>query len=140
MTNAALIARLVKAKEGTRALSDEVLLALGWTKSKPDPWKIGELAWKKPNGQWAGMPPHPTSSLDDTVDLVPEGWDWDLTSRNIAIICSDWNDDEAKVFWSQEQSRGKIGFSQSIGTVATPAIALSICILKSLETESGTGG
>lgn len=68
----ALSARLEQADVGSRELSDEVLLACGWTH---DP-KHRALAWQPPTGYAPFAPdgPSPTQSLDDAVCLIPEGW------------------------------------------------------------------
>lgn len=79
---------------------------------------------------WA---PEYTQSIDAALTLVPKGWDWNLSSANIAIICRDYNDDYSKVFWSQKPNEKRIGFEKAKGTVATPAIALVIACLKAKE-------
>ena len=73
-----LLSRLQQASEGSRELSDEMLLACGW--------KIGEGSWFiDPSGS-KFLPddrPDPTRSLDDAVALVPEGW-------NRKVIANCW--------------------------------------------------
>jgi hypothetical protein len=61
-----LIERLEAAAEGSRELSDEVLVLTPWF-------------WEDPKGgRWgdASCPrvPDPTRSVDDALGLVPEGW------------------------------------------------------------------
>lgn len=132
MTNVALISKLEKAKEGSRAMSDGVLLVLGWTQSKPDHWKIGELAWKIPQGEWAGQPPDPTRDLQDAVDLVPEGWIVADLRQRINPPVWHW-------YCALSYLTAKFeSFDIRPDTEApTPALALSIAILKALEAGDG---
>ena len=86
-----LIAELESAKEGSRELSDRVLLACGWRYEKIKRG-IGfsgkpklEDAWLDPTRvPWTGAVkskrPSPTESLDDAVAVVPEGWEWGIGS------------------------------------------------------------
>ncbi|KKK76025.1 hypothetical protein LCGC14_2867830 [marine sediment metagenome] len=86
-----LIAELEAAKEGSRGLSDKVLLACEWTTS--DGKDARERYWCSPGGKYydwwddpharsrTGPPlkrPDPTRSLDDALTLVPEEEDWRL--------------------------------------------------------------
>lgn len=71
-----------------------------------------------------------TSSIDAALTLLPDGWRWNLNDGNVACICSDWDDDNAPVFWSQRPKERHVGCDQAKGTVATPAIALCIAALK----------
>ena len=124
VTNTALIAKLEKAPEGSRALSDEVLLALGWTQYRMPNWKAGRLAWKKPDGRGAGPEAaDPTRNLQDVVDLVPEGWFWRVgvysNRRPSAIITK--ADGVPPTKWSYAPD------------AATPTLALCIAILRAME-------
>lgn len=129
MTNAALIARLEKAKEGTRALSDEVLRASGWT-TQPG-WNDG-TNWISPDGSEHGdsadSRPDPTTSLDDAVALVPEGLYWSIgwhTSTGNLLAKS--------VLWPPGPWPGpNEGWR---GEHKEPAMSFSIAILKAMETE-----
>ncbi len=77
-----LIAELERAKEGSRTLSDKVLLACGWS-YEPNRYGPGGPQWGG-GGLWtdplgigtaASDPrPSPTESLDAALTLVPEGW------------------------------------------------------------------
>ena len=82
-----LIAELEQAKEGSRELSDRVLLAVGWTTSDSKDtrarfWRSPEGEdydwWDDPHARSRGGPPlkrpSPTESLDDALTLVPEGF------------------------------------------------------------------
>ena len=72
-----LPARLEQAAAGSRELSDEVLLALGWKI-----WAGSRLVaiWRSPGPHtdeddgWTYEPPDPTRSVDD--GLAPAGDDW----------------------------------------------------------------
>ncbi len=83
-----LIAKLQAAPEGSRELSDEVLLAAGWTReSHIHPGLSADYGenveyweWTQPNGDpcpryhLGGQNlPCPTTSLDAALTLVPEG-------------------------------------------------------------------
>jgi len=113
MTNAALIAKLEKAEEGSRALSDAMLTAC-------DAWErtaVGEIF------------PDPTRNLQDAVDLVPERWGW---------LVEVWQRAES---WAQIVQRPKNSVKPSgifEGAEAkSPALALSIAILKAVEAGDG---
>lgn len=75
-----LIERLVLAEEGSRELSDEVLLALGWRQymsgtaaSAALAW--GYMYWSNGNRVWTeDSRPSPTTNLQEAVNCVPEGW------------------------------------------------------------------
>ena len=64
-SHAALISELEAAKEGTRALSDKVLVALG---------QLSESHKLMPDR------PDPTRDLQDIADLVPEDMKWGVDS------------------------------------------------------------
>ncbi len=120
MTTAPLISRLVEAKEGSRALSDEVLEALGYKMFQD--WN--GWGWIAPDGtkHSPGLRFDPTRSLDDAVELVPEGWFWSVSDIGEAWIGT------------------HLGPNQPIkyeGKGATPALALVMAILKAMETEGG---
>ena len=63
-----LIEQIQGAAQGSRELSDDWLLAMGFT---------AEGQWLTPAGVWIVDPddrPDPTVDLKDTVALVPHGW------------------------------------------------------------------
>ena len=72
-----LIKRLEEAAEGSRRLSDEVLLACGWELfyDYADRRKV-PYDWKTPDGRIVGYgeQPDPATSIDDALTLIPEGW------------------------------------------------------------------
>lgn len=110
-----LITRLEQAKEGSRELSDEVLLALGWKTG------IGTHAdftkFHAPDGSPASRDrPDPTTNLQDAVDLVPERHPWTLDSIGIVEMGS---------------TTGK----PVEGIARTLALAMCIAILKVQEAE-----
>ena len=113
MTTPTLLSRLEQAKEGTRELSDEVLLALGW--------RIGEprRAWA-PNREFyfSDQIPDPSRNLQDGVDLVPEGHPWTLDSIGIVEM-------------------GTTTGKPVEGIAPTLALALVIAIIKAMETGDG---
>jgi hypothetical protein len=71
-----LISRLESAAEGSRELSDDVLLACGWEKTFDgvacDYWAPPHTAGRV----YSDNRPSPTESVDDALELVPEGWTW----------------------------------------------------------------
>jgi hypothetical protein len=77
-----------------------------------------------------------TQSLDAALTLVPEGWSGTITIRPTkfyAYLCSDFNDDYAKVFWSHQPSKREPGtrkYPHPTSGSPTPAIALCIAALK----------
>ena len=85
-SHAALIAELESAQEGSRALSDEVLLALGWKREQVSLSPPGLHSWKMPDGTWAEGLPDPTRDLQDIVDLVPERWGWSISDTGSGLI------------------------------------------------------
>ena len=82
----ALTADLEKAPEGSRDLSDRMLLANGWIKNPPGIRGIGW--WQLPNGKHLHQSrlPDPSRSVDAALQLVPEGWDWMLFSNGVARL------------------------------------------------------
>ena len=76
MTDSTLKADLAAAKEGSRELSDRVLLAFGWyvaeeTNTFPRMWmqgNEGQIALTEDEPR-----PDPTRSIDDAAALMPEG-------------------------------------------------------------------
>ena len=129
-SHAALIAELEEVKEGSWALSDEVLMALGWTVEQLPANRVGVLGWKRPDGIWAGAPPRPTTNLQDTVDLVPEGRWWTTGSHRLGPITDEHDSGPWAIVWNGIFPRGR-------GFAAIPALSLCIAILKAVEAEGG---
>lgn len=108
-----LIARLEAATEGSRELSDEVLVAL---------WVTRDDGWVKPNGdvcEW-GDEPNCTESLDDALGLVPEGWGWMVEGRH--------GKGQATVYLTGDEHWPLLA-------AATPALALCAAILRAKEAD-----
>ena len=112
-SHAALIARLEKAKEGNRELSDQVLLALGLTGKdglRRKDWDARGKAYLYTRRY------DPTRNLQDAVDLVPEGRWWSVGSSQTGfVVCLDNRTDS---------EYGK-----------TPALAFCVAILRAVEAE-----
>ena len=139
-----LIERL-EAGPGSRELSDECLLAVGWTidHMKDRRHKSGGyVLWYPPTG-YVGYDkatrPDPSQNLQDTLDwMVPEGWEFTLNvskKGSVVCLCSHWDDDTAPVFWSNradESERGKL-YKRRIGLSPTPALAASAASLRARE-------
>ncbi len=132
MNNAALLAELEQAKEGSRALSDKVLTALGWKTG------IGTHAdftkFHAPDGSPPSRDrPDPSRNLQDIVDLVPEGLGWSLgpglTKRHLAIV--------AKPEWFFDSSKG---MSMDPCEADSPALSLCIAILRAMESAGDDTG
>ena len=83
-----LIAKLEAATEGSRELSDEVLIACGWKRGVVGKPPLQSAYWKTPDGQRMGWEddltsggverPDPTQSLDAALTLVPSDCAWDV--------------------------------------------------------------
>ena len=131
-----LIERLQEASEGSRELSDECLLAVGWRFTAGGP-----KFWFDPNDNSIGYSarPSPSENLQDALDwMVPEGWEFTLNVSKkgcVVCLCAHWDDDTASVFWSNradESERGKF-YKRRIGSSLTPALALSAASLRARE-------
>ena len=107
-SHAALIAKLEQAQEGSPALDVEVCAAVHRDLFVPIP--------------------RYTTSLDDAVDLVPEGWLVEClkqdTNERWHCFLIDRADDEDE----DDESVGALNSS-------TPALALCIAILRAVEAE-----
>ena len=135
MADLSLIAELEAAKEGSRELSDEVLLMCGWS-YEPNRYGPGGPQWGG-GGLWtdplgigtaASDPrPSPTESLDAALTLVPEGWIWEISNT---VGCG--GDVSGGFAWVQPADvRPPGAHHQAKG--ATPALALCIAALKARE-------
>ena len=73
-----LISRLQDATEGSRELSDSVLLVMGW-KHVP----ASNSWYEQDNTYRGGAPdrPDPTRNLADGLALMPKGWGWLLETQ-----------------------------------------------------------
>ena len=79
-----IIESLKEAKEGSRVLSDEILLILGWHFSSRTTISYSingerlEYGWYDPSEIWFGKSannrPDPTSNLQDMKEAIPKGW------------------------------------------------------------------
>jgi len=83
-----LLTQLETAQEGSRELSDAMLEELGWRQDHDaDPTWYERTLWRKPDGSLHLEPdPDPTRNLQDAVDLVPDGWGWQIQDEGFAII------------------------------------------------------
>jgi len=134
---AELIERLEKADGPDRGLDSEVEVATGQAK-----YRDGKGRACYHDGRRDRVP-HYTASIDAAVALaerVLPGWKWHLTDYPSAMICRDWDDDYAPVFFSYDRKLwrppARTPFhkaSPPFPKPATPAIALCIAILKAME-------
>ncbi len=107
--------RFPRGRVHTRLLADEVLLAVGWRKAE-----IAE-SWTSPDGRRQLGPstlPNPLTSVDDALELVPEGWTWDV----------DATAPECGIDWRLHEP-GINGVTVK-GTSEVAAVALTIAALK----------
>ena len=117
----ALIAKLEAATEGSRELSDEVLVACGWTRENIGHGKVAATGrefvvwqWTDPEGARRSPELDPTRSLDAAVAIVPDRWDYiAFTKRYTGKVSAD-----VLLALSMHSNEG-----------ATPALALCISIL-----------
>lgn len=113
-----LIRRLESATEGSRELSDECLLAVGWR------WYDGfRVDMIKPDEEGTiingGHLPDLTRNIQHAIDwMVPEGYHWHVSDNGGA--------DVGPPRWKDSEGKG-----------ATPALGLCIAALKAREGESG---
>ena len=91
-----------------RELGKGVLKACGWT----EVIAFGH-SWLRPDGSplMASSLPDPTASLDAALTLVPEGWQWEVQGRGLALV------HDGKKFIHK-------------GRAATPALALCAAALR----------
>jgi hypothetical protein len=121
MTNAALITRLSEAKEGSRELSDEVLLALGYKLVREN----DGLQLNK-DGRIFSIRLDPTCNLQDTVNLVPSKWGWSIEDTGVGLIYL-----KKKI----PGEHGHLILGEIDGGRRSPPIGMCIAILKAMETE-----
>ena len=104
---------------GSRELSDECLLAVGWQ-------RVGKAGvhWYDPDGfRFYGTRPNPSQNLQDAVTwMVPEGWDWEM----------EWESGADGMYWENGTARVKMGNPDLLidPEAASPALALCIAALK----------
>lgn len=144
-----LIARLEAAPEGSRELSDECLLAVGWRVERPEDCGTRDQTGdcygcgsKPPGGDKCAVPrsgwkwisparvplygkrPDPSRNVQDVIDwMVPEGCGWSIS------------DDGEGLIYKREKTEGQAGYPV-IGECAgdtTPALALSAAGLRAHE-------
>jgi hypothetical protein len=148
-----LIKRLEKAREGSRELSDECLLAVGWRVERPkdcgmrdqtgDCYGCGskppggdKCAVPRSNWIWinptrislSGKRPHVTQNVQDAIDwMVPEGWcgnvDFGVGEAQEAIL---WNPT------SNQETDAQFA--------PTPTLALCIASLRAIEARALASG
>ena len=120
-----LIARLEASPAGSRALSDEALLAVGFVRWG-DPAHPLTVKWRAPNGtEFAGgNQPDPSRSIDDALKwMVPEGWWWVLNSGlSQHGVATALLGQEGAGMGNQIEARGH-----------SPALAITIASLNALE-------
>ena len=119
------LAKRLEAGPGSRKLSDECLLAVGWTYEPK--WRAH--AWRSPGAKWTGFHdrPDPSQNLQDAVNwMVPKEWTaWRVDSRS------------RKQRFMAELSRLAPGDDSQevyeVGHAGTPALALCAAGLRAFE-------
>lgn len=122
-----ILSQLERATEGSREISDGVLLVCGWKHRQSD---FSEV-WEAPDGKrydYEDSPglkvrpfpdrPDPSRNLQDAVSLVPEGREWSVTylwEGRCGATCGRYHAD----------FKGE-----------TPALALCIAIIKASKAEA----
>ncbi len=120
-----LLTALTDATEGSRELSDRMLLSWGWEPPKLDDistdyypfWVFNRQTWTN------GLQPDPSRNLQDALDGVPEGWQWDVRHAEFpqtrpTAFC-----------WPSGQRSGHANAAN------TPALALCIAIEKARQED-----
>ena len=116
-----LIAKLSDATEGSREMSDAVLLATGWTRRK-----FGALnCWAHPDGSecFNRDRPDPTRDLTAAVSLIPEGWGWRIQN---------YGGDKIGLAALMKPGTHIADYEQG----ATPELALTIAALRAREVNT----
>lgn len=135
----ALIAKLEGAEAGSRELSDEFLLALGWTRTPGYFVEPENVRWWADNSH-----PSPTESVDDALALVPDGWTWSGSGRDDACgYCetTDYRKPYMVIAGPMEETGGDFyeppeAYRETHESwAATPALALCAAILRARTTE-----
>lgn len=123
-----LIARLEAATEGSRELSDEVLVALGWTHDTathtscaPDGTRYG---YDTPYSR----PPHPTRSADDALGLPMGEW---------RVVHAYWSEGKAHFTFGRPIPEGETRTIWVDGVSHTPALAYCAAILRARGDDHG---
>lgn len=120
-----LIEKLETAEAGSRELSDEVLLALGWMEGP-----LNTTIWYRPD--YSVVPEsenlEPTTNLQDAVDLVPEGWDWGAGYGH-----ENGDPEGEEVIFAVVGKPDKGLSTPGEANAATPALALCAAILRAKE-------
>jgi hypothetical protein len=125
-----LIAKLEQAPEGSRELDTEILcLTLGGDWYVKNQYEDGSGKWlcysrtrftdKDKQHPTCRTAPHYTTSLDAALTLVPEGWEWAVSTGYAEIFPPDF---------SPSDNPNSVMVAASVRR--TPALALCIAILK----------
>lgn len=145
-----IIARLEQATEGSQELDAEIDASLRIGKTNLPEWAWANFPkWRaRPDGRvevahddgrgGLSWQPHPyTTSIDAALSLVPEGWEWCLSSTGTACICTCWADDSASVFKSTDVKQPRqTPFNEWQPKAPTPALALCIAALKARKAST----
>ena len=120
-----ILERLAHATEGSRELSDEILLACGWIY---DPKRIA-AAWRSPDESWQGFHdrPDPSRCHDDAARMVPAGLSFGSGVNNQGRSPYAWA-------WVM------VNFNRPMIEGATEALALSRAALKAHQSQTKTVG
>ncbi len=132
-SHAALIAKVESAQEGSRELDAHICCAMS-TEDGPffnpflgedGSWYVqaGIGGWQMKHGDF----PHYTTDLQDAVDLVPEGWNWEIMR---------WVQSAGKVVGDASVAKD-MDSTPFEGKAWSPALALCVAILRAVEAGDG---
>lgn len=126
MTLPSLIAKLESATEGSRELSDEVLLVFGWKFSARFGWRntVGDNVWDDDR-------PSPSESLDDCLGMVPEGWAWSVSCSKEYGVSAGISPKAPRDEWVHSD----MGGVDSLASTAPLALLIAICRARLAEME-----
>jgi len=126
-----LIEQLETAREGSRELDAEIARVLGYEAFDRSAQSFGDT-WCMKDGDAIRDLPRWSSNLQDTVDLVPEGWAWELSHDRNPAAKPPWSTWEGSAFiWEANHDPNNPRTpSGGCKRAATPQLALCAAIVR----------
>ena len=124
-SHAALIARLEKSEEGSRALSKGVLRALGYRITADG------KGWMAEDGSRISQKSDPSRNLQDAVDLVPSKWGWSIEDTGGGLVYL-----KKKI----PGEHGHLILAEIDGGRRSPPLGMCIAVLKAVGAEGENRG
>lgn len=127
-----VIIRLEAASEGSRALDDDIAIAIGWERI---PFGDAGLVWRAPDREIRAVSLRYTESIDAALALVPEGWVFPMNNGIHQAI------DEGQWYWGCALAQlgiaghGWVSVDWRTTKPPTPALAVCIAALKARQAE-----